>query len=175
MPVAARASLAPLAPPPRRAALAPLPKTARTLPSVIAVAPHRLVAAPIVVARAAPANASTAKIIVTGRHVELTAPLKEYAVSSVVEWGSLSLGSARERERDSERNERLGSINNEKTRWALSALSRNLLAQSPFLPLPNGPEAARIASPPRPRALIWALCCRRGGDRAECSTIGAER
>ena len=29
----------------------------------------------------APANASTAKIIVTGRHVELTAPLKEYAVS----------------------------------------------------------------------------------------------
>ena len=77
--VAVRASLAPLAPQPRRAAaLAPLPKTARTMPSML-VAPSQ--PAPIVVAHAAPANASTAKIIVTGRHVELTAALKEYAVS----------------------------------------------------------------------------------------------
>lgn len=105
MPVAARASLAPLAPPTRRAALAPLPKTARTLkPSLIAVAPHRLgAAAPIVVARAAPANASTAKIIVTGRHVELTAPLKEYAVSSFVEWGACWSARASERKREREK------------------------------------------------------------------------
>ena len=141
-PVAARASLAPhLAPPrPRRAALDPLPKTARTLPSSV-IAPPRLVAAPIVVAHAAPANASTAKIIVTGRHVELTAPLKEYAVSVVGEVEGLVEREQRGRaERERERSIKMN---------ALSALSR-ISSSSLHRPLFSYP----FRTPPRRHALL---------------------
>ena len=81
-PVAARASVVPSALIPRRAAAAVAP--ARPLGNVVAL-PLPLCRRASIAAHAAPANASTAKIIVTGRHVELTAPLKEYAVSRLLE------------------------------------------------------------------------------------------